>query len=39
VAAKIARHARRAVVYLAGSHRFVDHLVIAAQRLRCFEFR
>lgn len=39
VAAKITPHARRAVVYLAGSHRFVDHLVIASRRLHCFEFR
>jgi hypothetical protein len=39
VAAKITHGARRAVVYLAGSHRFVQHLLIAAERLRSFVFR
>jgi len=38
IAAKITSHARRAVVHLAGSHRFVEHLLIASQRLRTFEF-
>jgi len=38
VAARISQGARRAKVYLAGGHRFVDHLIIAAQRLQCFTF-
>lgn len=38
VAARISRGARRAKVYLAGCHRFVEHLVIASQRLQCFTF-
>jgi hypothetical protein len=38
VAARISRGARRAKVYLAGCHRFVDHLIIASQRLQCFTF-
>jgi len=39
IAATITRGARRAQVYLAGSHRFVDHVLIAAQRLPTFEFQ
>lgn len=38
VAARITKGARRAKVYLAGCHRFVDHLLIASQRLQCFTF-
>ena len=38
VAARITRGARQAKVYLAGCHRFVDHLIIASQRLQCFTF-
>jgi hypothetical protein len=38
VAARITRTGRRAKVYLAGCHRFVDHLIIASQRLQCFTF-
>lgn len=39
VAARITQSARRAKVYLAGCHRFVQHLVIASQRLQCFTFK
>lgn len=39
IAAKITYGARRAQVYLAGSHRFVEHLVIASQRLQTFAFQ
>jgi len=39
IAAKITYSARRAKVYLAGSHRFVEHLVIASQRLHTFAFQ
>jgi hypothetical protein len=39
IAAKITNSARRAKVYLAGSHRFVEHLLIASQRLRTFDFQ
>ena len=39
IAAKITYSARRAQVYLAGSHRFVDHLLIASQRLQTFTFQ
>ena len=39
IAAKITYGARRATVYLAGSHRFVEHLVIASQRLHTFTFQ
>ena len=39
VAARITRHARRAVVYLTDAHRFVEHLLIAAQRLHSFVFQ
>ena len=39
VAAKITESARRCVVYLAGSHRFVEHLVTASQRLQSYVFR
>ena len=38
VAARITQSGRRAKVYLAGCHRFVDHLIIASQRLQCFTF-
>jgi len=38
VAARITQGARRAKVYLAGCHRFVEHLVIASQRLHCLTF-
>jgi hypothetical protein len=38
VAARITQGARRAKVYLAGCHRFVEHLIIAAQRLQCLTF-
>jgi hypothetical protein len=38
VAARITRGARQAKVHLAGCHRFVDHLIIASQRLQCFTF-
>ena len=38
VAARITRGSRQAKVYLAGCHRFVEHLVIASQRLQCFTF-
>lgn len=39
IAAKITYSGRSAQVYLAGSHRFVEHLLIASQRLRTFEFQ
>ncbi len=39
IAARITQHARRSVVYVTSSHRFVDHLIVASERLRCFEFR
>ena len=39
LAAKITYSARRANVYLADSHRFVDHLLIASQRLHTFDFQ
>jgi len=39
VAATITRTARRVVVSLAGSHRFLDHLVIASRRLQSFVFQ
>lgn len=39
IAATVARTARQAVVYLADSHRFVEHLVMASQRLQSFAFR
>ncbi len=38
IAAKITHGARQAKVYLAGSHRFAEHLVIAWQRLQTFTF-
>jgi hypothetical protein len=38
VAARITQGSRRAKVYLAGCHRFVEHLVTASQRLQCFTF-
>jgi len=38
VAARITQGSRQAKVYLAGCHRFVEHLVIASQRLQCFTF-
>jgi len=39
VAAKITRSGRRAFAYLTKSHRYVQHLVIASQRIESFEFR
>jgi hypothetical protein len=39
VAAKITQGARQAKVYLAGSHRFVEHLLIASGRLQSFAFQ
>jgi len=39
IAAKITYGGRRAQVYLSGSHRFVEHLVIASQRLHTFTFQ
>ena len=39
VAAQITAHARRAVVRLSPAHRFVEHLLIASQRLHTFVFR
>jgi hypothetical protein len=38
VAARITQGARRAKVYLAGCHRFVQHLITASQRPQCFTF-
>jgi hypothetical protein len=38
VAARITQGARRAKVYLAGCHRFVEHLIIASRRLQHFTF-
>jgi hypothetical protein len=38
VAARITQGARRAKVYLAGCHRYVEHLLTASQRLQCFTF-
>jgi len=38
VAARITQGSRQAKVYLAGCHRFVEHLVIASQRLQCLTF-
>jgi len=39
VAARITHHARSAVVVLTDGHRFVKHLLVAAQRLQSFVFR
>ena len=39
VAATITAHARQAVVRLSTAHRFVEHLLIASQRLHTFVFR
>lgn len=39
IAAKITRSARSAKVCLAGSHRFVQHVLIASQRLQTFVFQ
>jgi hypothetical protein len=39
IAAKITHGGRRAQVYLAGSHRFVEHVIIASQRLHTFTFQ
>ena len=39
VPAKITHSARRAVVYVTASHRFLDHILIASRRLQCCEFR
>jgi hypothetical protein len=36
--AQITQSARRAVVHVAGSHRFLEHVLIASGRLQCFEF-
>jgi hypothetical protein len=38
VAARITQTGRRAKVYLAGCHRFVEHLLVASQRLQCMTF-
>ena len=38
IAARITQGAGRAKVYLTGCHRFVEHLVIASQRLQGFTF-
>ncbi len=38
VGARIIQGARRAKVYLAGCHRFVEHLIIASRRLQYFTF-
>lgn len=39
VAAKITKSGRRVVAYLTQSHRYVQHLVIASQRVESFAFR
>ena len=39
VAAKITESGRQAWVQLTGSNRFVEHLVIASERLKSFEFQ
>ena len=39
VAAKITQTGRRSVVYLAEGHRFIEHLLIASQRLQSYTFR
>jgi len=39
VAAKITQTGRRCVVHLAEGHRFIEHLLIASQRLQSFTFR
>ncbi len=38
IAAKITHSGRQAKVYLAGSHRFVQHVIVASQRLQTFTF-
>jgi hypothetical protein len=38
VAARITQGSRYAKIYLAGCHRFVEHLVIASRRLQCLTF-
>ena len=38
VAAKITQTGRRCVVYLSQGHRFIEHLLIASQRLQSFTF-
>ena len=38
VAARITQGSRQAKVYLAGCHRFVEHLITASRRLQCFTF-
>ena len=38
ITAKITHGARRAKVYLAGSHRYAEHVLIAWQRLQTFTF-
>ena len=39
VAARVTRGARQVRVFLADSHRFVEHLLTAAQRLQSFTFK
>jgi hypothetical protein len=39
VAAKITHSARRAEIFLSGAHRWVEHLLIASQRLQTFVFQ
>ena len=39
VAAKVTQSAREAHVYLTRSHRFIEHMLIASQRLEAFVFR
>jgi hypothetical protein len=39
IAARITQGARRAKVHLAGSHRFLEHVVTASQRLQTFTFQ
>jgi len=39
IAATVTQAARQAVVCLSDSHRFVEHLLIASQRLQSFAFR
>ncbi len=39
IAAQITHGGRRAQVYLTGSHQFVEHVIIASQRLQTFTFQ
>jgi hypothetical protein len=39
VASKITQTGRRCVVYLSEGHRFIEHLLIASQRLQSYTFR